>query len=291
MDPVTGRVPPFAPTVSNPFTGFILPGAGASGINIIDPRLQNPKVQQVSLGVERQLGLRQVVRVDVVHNHGNDFIIGRTVGTVFNPVVGGPDRVVNLESSAKTDYDALLVELERRFSGRFGFRVAYTLAAAYNYANDDQIPFGERPDRSQRSAPRVRPGAQRSAAPARCFRCRRSRRPLPALGLVDACLRSADGHPDAERPDADSRHSTQCRRPVVRLGGRLERVHSAASMPAEASTGNCCHLSPTLRASMTRSTRWTSGSRDRSRQVPFASMRWQRCSTCSTSRTSWAPQP
>ena len=144
MDPATGRVPPFAPTVSNPFSGFILPGAGASGINIIDARLQNPKVHQLSLGMERQIG-PQVLRVDVVHNHGNDFIIGRTVGTVFNPVVGGPDRVVNLESSAETDYHALLMELERRFSGRFGFRAAYTLAAAYNYANDDQIPFGAGP--------------------------------------------------------------------------------------------------------------------------------------------------
>jgi hypothetical protein len=145
MDGATGRVPPSAPVLSNPFTGFILPGAGASGINIIDPGLQNPKVQQVSLGAERQLGAGQVIRVDLVHNHGSDFIIGRTVGTVFNPIVGGPDRVVNLESSAETDYDAVLVELERRFSGRFGFRVAYTLAAAYNYANDDQIPFASGP--------------------------------------------------------------------------------------------------------------------------------------------------
>ncbi|HEU4890316.1 MAG TPA: TonB-dependent receptor, partial [Vicinamibacterales bacterium] len=145
MDPATGRVPPFAPSLSNPFTGFILPGAGASGINVIDQSLQNPKVQQLSLGVEHQLGPRQVVRVDLVHNHGSDFIIGRTVGTVFNPVVGGPDRVVNLESSAETDYDALLVEVARAFSGRFGFRAAYTLSAAYNYANDDQIPFGSGP--------------------------------------------------------------------------------------------------------------------------------------------------
>ena len=83
MDQATGLVPPFAPTLSNPFTGFILPGAGASGINIIDSRLQNPKVHQMSLGIERQLGRRQVVRVDVVDNHGTDFIIGRTVGTVF----------------------------------------------------------------------------------------------------------------------------------------------------------------------------------------------------------------
>ena len=145
LDPATGRVPPFAPTLANPFTGFILPGAGASGINIIDPRLQNPKVHQLSIGVERQLGAHQVVRLDAIRNHGTDFIIGRTIGTVFNPVVGGPDRVVNLESSAETDYDALLVEFERRFSGRFGFRAAYTLSRAFNYANDDQIPFGSGP--------------------------------------------------------------------------------------------------------------------------------------------------
>jgi hypothetical protein len=145
MDEQTGQVPPFAPTLSNPFTGFILPGAGASGINLIDQKMQNPKVHQLSLGIERQLGANQVLRVDVVHNHGNDFIIGRNVGTVFNPVVGGPDRVVNLESSAETDYDALLVEVTRRYSGRFGFRAAYTLSKANNYANDDQIPFGSGP--------------------------------------------------------------------------------------------------------------------------------------------------
>ena len=145
MDQTSGRVPPVAPRVSSAFSGFILPGAGASGINIIDARLRNPMVQQASIGMERQLGRGQVVRVDVVHNHGSDFIIGRTVGTVFNPVVGGPDRVVNLESSAETDYHALLVEVERRFSGRFGYRAAYTLSAAYNYANDDQIPFASGP--------------------------------------------------------------------------------------------------------------------------------------------------
>jgi hypothetical protein len=145
VDPATGQIPPFAPSRSNPFTGFILPGAGASGINIIDPRLQNPMVHQFSLGIERQLGRAQVVRADVVHNQGTHFIIGRTVGTVFNPVVGGPDRVVNLESSARTQYDALMLSYERRFTGRFGARAAYTLSKAFNYANDDQIPFANGP--------------------------------------------------------------------------------------------------------------------------------------------------
>ncbi len=145
LDPASGRFPPFAPTLSNPFTGFILPGAGASGINIIDSRLQNPMVHQFSIGIERQIGTRQVLRVDVVKNEGRRFIIGRTVGTVFNPVVGGPDRVVNLESSAKTQYDGLLVEFERRYSGRFGLRAGYTWSNASNYSNDDQIPFGNGP--------------------------------------------------------------------------------------------------------------------------------------------------
>ncbi len=111
LDPATGRFPPFAPTLSNPFTGFILPGAGASGINIIDSHLQSPKVQQFHLGAEWVFP-RLRVRVDGLHDDGSDFLIGRTVGEVFNPVVGGPDRVVNIESSARTKYDALLVSME-----------------------------------------------------------------------------------------------------------------------------------------------------------------------------------
>ncbi len=140
MDPATGRIPSFAPTVSSPFGGFILPGAGASGINIIDPHLQNPMVHEVNVGVDQELrGFR--LRVDALHSAGSKFLIGRTVGEVFNPVVGGPDRVVNIESSARTKYDALLVNLERQFGGGSGIRAAYTLAKALNYANDDQIPF------------------------------------------------------------------------------------------------------------------------------------------------------
>ena len=140
LDPATGRLPPVAPTLANPFTGFILPGAGASGINIIDPHLQNPMVHEFHIGLERTL-LGARARVDAVHSAGRHFLIGRTVGEVFNPVVGGPDRVVNIESSARTKYDALLVSANRAFRGGDSIQVAYTLAKAFNYANDDQIPF------------------------------------------------------------------------------------------------------------------------------------------------------
>jgi outer membrane receptor protein involved in Fe transport len=140
VDPLTGRLPPFAPTLANPFTGFILPGAGASGINIIDPHLQSPVVHAFNLGVEREL-FDTRFRADVLHSQGVDFLIGRTVGEVFNPVVGGPDRVVNIESSARTNYDALLLTVDKRFSRGASLRASYTLAKAFNYANDDQIPF------------------------------------------------------------------------------------------------------------------------------------------------------
>jgi hypothetical protein len=145
FDPVCGRFPPPAPTLASPFSGFVLPGAGAGGINIIDNALQNPMVQQFNLGVQRELARDYVVRADYVHNFGTHFIIGRTIGQVFNPVVGGPDLVKNLESSVKTKYDGLLVSFEKRYARGFQFRAAYTLSKAFNYANDDQIPFSNGP--------------------------------------------------------------------------------------------------------------------------------------------------
>lgn len=140
-----GTFLPFAPTLQNPFSGFVLPGAGASGINIIDNNLQNPMVQQSNLGVQWEFARNFVVRADYLHNFGTHFIIGRNVGVVNNPIVGGPDRVVNLESSVKFFYDGLLLSVEKRFADRYQFRAAYTLSKAFNYANDDQIPFSNGP--------------------------------------------------------------------------------------------------------------------------------------------------
>ena len=146
FDPVNGVFPPGAPTLANPFTGFVLPGAGAGGINIIDNAMQNPMVHQMNIGVQRELVEDFAVRADYVRNVGAHFIIGRVVGTVpFNPVVGGPDIVKNLESSVRTKYDGLLLSLEKRFTSRYQFRASYTLSRSLNYANDDQIPFSNGP--------------------------------------------------------------------------------------------------------------------------------------------------
>jgi outer membrane receptor protein involved in Fe transport len=145
LDLSTGRFPPFAPTISSPFSGFILPGAGATGINIIDNRLQNPMVQQMNLGVQHEIARNLVVRADYLHNFGTHFITGRLIGTVFNPVVGGADGVVNIESSVKTKYDGLLLSVEKRLARGYMLRASYTLSKSFNYANDDQIPFASGP--------------------------------------------------------------------------------------------------------------------------------------------------
>src|SRR5262249_53155504 len=144
LDPKTGQAPPFAPRFDQPFTGFVLPGAGASGINIIDNAMQTPQVQQWNVGAELRLARSLYLRADGLYNKGTKFIIGRTVGVVFNPVVDGPDRVVNLESSVGTRYKGLLTSLEYR-GRRHRFLASYTLSKSDNYSNDDQIPFSSGP--------------------------------------------------------------------------------------------------------------------------------------------------
>jgi hypothetical protein len=141
----TGHFVPGAPTLADAFTGFIFPGAGAAeGIDVIDNNIQNPMVQQFDLGVQWEPVHNWVVRADGIHNLGTHFIMGRPVGVVVNPVVGGPEGVTRLESSVNTHYDALWLTLDRRFI-RYQFHAAYTLSKALNYANDDQIPFAYPP--------------------------------------------------------------------------------------------------------------------------------------------------
>jgi hypothetical protein len=152
LDP-TGHFLPGAPTYSggaptypNAFTGPIIPGAGAAeGIDVISNSIQNPMVQQFNLGIQFEPVHNWVVRADGVHNLGTHFIIGRPVGAVYNPAVGGMEGVTQLESSVNTHYDALWLSVDRRFAHHYQFHSAYTLSKALNYANDDQIPFAYPP--------------------------------------------------------------------------------------------------------------------------------------------------
>ena len=109
--------------------------------NILDQDLSTPYVQQFNLGFQRELTRDLIFSADYIHSFGSKFIIGRSIGSVFNPVIGGNDSVVNIESSVKTWYDGLLLNAQKRFSDRFSFNASYTLQKSFNFSNDDQIPF------------------------------------------------------------------------------------------------------------------------------------------------------
>jgi hypothetical protein len=137
---------PGAPTLSNPFVGFIFAGAGAAeGIDIISNKIQNPMVQQFNLGVQWEFAHNWVVKADGIHNFGTHFIMGVPAGVVDNPDVGGFEGVTELRSAVNTHYDALWLTVDKRFAQRFQLHSAYTLSKALNYANDDQIPFAYPP--------------------------------------------------------------------------------------------------------------------------------------------------
>src|SRR6266545_1173140 len=135
-----GNFLPGTPTLANPFTGTPISGVGI-GINILDKNLSTPYVQQFNIGFQRELTRDLIVSVDGIHSFGSKFIIGRFIGSVFNPSIGGNDDVVNIESSVKTWYDGLLVNAQKRFSNRYSFNASYTLQKSFNFSNDDQIPF------------------------------------------------------------------------------------------------------------------------------------------------------
>jgi len=131
----------------------------------VDNHAGTPYVQQFTVGAQQQFGQNWTVSIDGIHNYGKRFLIGRFLRsspegvnspllvcpngvdpcTVTDPVTGRSDQVTNIESSAKTWYDGMLVSLAKRptpFRGmRWGFNVNYTLSKTFNFANDDQIPF------------------------------------------------------------------------------------------------------------------------------------------------------
>ena len=209
LDPETGRFPPFAPSLANPFTGFVLPGAGASGINIIDNGLETPEVQQWNLGAEVQLRGGLYLRADGLYNRGTHFIIGRTLGTVFNPVVGGPDRVVNLESSVGHALQGpadVAGEAQRTAS-----LPGLVHAGARRTTTRTTTRSRSRTARSIRTiwsgssgrAPTTAGTASRSRAPSSCRPASGWRR---SVTLVD---RRAHGHPDARRQHPRARAPAQ----------------------------------------------------------------------------------
>jgi len=152
--------------LETPFVG----GAAVFGIGInhIANNIKHPYVQQLTIGVQQQLGKSWVLSADGIHDRGLRSILGRQLRstssispdiscpngfdpcTITDPLTGRSDQVTEIQSSAKSWYDALLVSLQKRATGgphlHWGFNANYTLSKSFSYSNDDQIPFNEGED-------------------------------------------------------------------------------------------------------------------------------------------------
>lgn len=160
-----------SPTLANPFAGGSSPFG--IGVNVLDNKAATPYVQQFTLGVQHQFGSDYLVSVDGVHNRGIRQLIprlmrtlppgvstpyidcpnGRDACTVIDPATGKPaatgcpadpscQQITDIESSARTWYDAMMVSFQKRpRSGPWhpGYNVSYTLSKTFDEQPDDQV--------------------------------------------------------------------------------------------------------------------------------------------------------
>ncbi len=163
--PRSGRLPadPFlvnGPVVNRDLLAQLFPAGTTvrnTGATWDNPDRRLPYSQQITAGYERQLGRTVSASVDFVHSVARDLLMSldlnpglRATTAVTSPLVRqGSDRLrsafavlaekypgfapfttgvtipVNVGS---TDYDALMLQLEKRFSSNYSARVAYTLS-------------------------------------------------------------------------------------------------------------------------------------------------------------------
>src|SRR5262249_19063646 len=128
-----------------------LGAAGFTGVDVfktatdlLDPNLQIPYSEQFTIGVQRQLPNNMVLSADFVMRKSlhelmqNDFNLFNRVAARGGPVIpacslaqqgnpaaqcsNGPISVI--QSSGRSQYKALLVKLDKRFSNRYQFTVS-----------------------------------------------------------------------------------------------------------------------------------------------------------------------
>jgi len=123
-------------TISNP--GYPDPLVGGTvrtppppSTNIFDPNLQTAWSSSMSLGFQRELFRDLALSMDAVYTKGNDLMM--TLDTNYS-INGSPrpdptfTRKTQVQSRGTSKYKALQVGLDKRFSRRFAFGLAYTLS-------------------------------------------------------------------------------------------------------------------------------------------------------------------
>ena len=133
-------------TAQNPF------GTGASSLFppatpftsnqwFYDPHIKNPYSEQWNFGVQRQLGNSLALRVDYVGSGSHRTNVGGQYNTALTPGPGDTQPRALYPYSIPTFYDrsigtasynALQVQLDKRYSSGFSYQVAYTWSKAFS---------------------------------------------------------------------------------------------------------------------------------------------------------------
>ena len=130
------------PTVDRALIRQLFPAGvrirNAGTVYFDSPARTAPKTHQVTVGYARQVGNTASARVDFVHASGRDLLVSRDLNPGLRADTRRTSEVnrVNTEyvasvlqpvNEGRVDYDALEVQIERRFRGWFGARLSYTL--------------------------------------------------------------------------------------------------------------------------------------------------------------------
>jgi len=130
-------------TAQNPFTAAganpLFPAATPFTSNqwYFDPHIKNPYSEQWNFGVQRQLSGSLVLRVDYVGSGSHRLNVGGLYNTALTPGPGSvqdrspyPYQIPTFydRSTGTGSYNALQVQLDKRYSNGFSYQVAYTYA-------------------------------------------------------------------------------------------------------------------------------------------------------------------
>lgn len=169
----TGNLIPQYPNIYSSLpTGVTLP---KPTIFVFDPNFKQPKVEQSSLGVEQQVGNDFAVGVTYQYVKGSDLQRSRDInvsnpttvtsnistgGTVsYTKYTGRPfsnfNRVIAFESSARSKFNGVTFDVQKRFSNNWQARLAWTHSTVKDNKPDATavVPFSSGDDAKYASDP------------------------------------------------------------------------------------------------------------------------------------------
>ena len=158
--PRIGQLPtdPFlvnGPTINRTLLSQLFPAGtrlkNTGNVTLDNPGRVVPRSDQVTVGYEHQIGGTISASVDYVHVFGRSLLMtkdlnkgSRATTSATAPVVRPDPNFSNAVNTpvnvGKTDYDALLAQVEKRFSGNLSLRVSYTLSRARGNNSGNGFP-------------------------------------------------------------------------------------------------------------------------------------------------------